>query len=147
MADYVNKKKDPSGLAESPIAEIFEGRHPSDSEKRWAETTLAKTLEKAPEKPIGAATGINLDESGHAQFTTISGLPIRRLYTQADLPEDWNYEKYLGYPGQAPYTRGIHSSGYRGRLWTMRQFSGFASPEETNERYKYLMASGGGGLS
>src|SRR5580765_6538996 len=147
MADQANKKNDPTGIAESPIAEIFEGRHPSESEKRWAETTLAKTLEKAPEKPIGAATGINLDESGHAQFTTISGVPIRRLYTQADLPEDWNYEKYLGYPGQAPYTRGIHSSGYRGRLWTMRQFSGFASPEETNERYKYLMASGGGGLS
>jgi methylmalonyl-CoA mutase, N-terminal domain len=146
MADH-NKKKDPSGLAESPIADVFEGRHPSDSEKRWAETTLAKTLEKSPEKPIGAPTGINLDESGHAQFTTISGVPIRRLYTQADLPEDWNYEKYLGYPGQAPYTRGIHASGYRGRLWTMRQFSGFASPEETNERYKYLMASGGGGLS
>src|SRR5579864_3958870 len=147
MADHLNKKKDPSGIAESPIADVFEGRHPSDSEKRWAETTLAKTLEKSPEKPIGAATGVNLDESGHAQFTTISGVPIRRLYTQADLPEDWNYEKYLGYPGQAPYTRGIHSSGYRGRLYTMRQFSGFASPEETNERYKYLMASGGGGLS
>src|SRR3954465_4837158 len=147
MADHVNKKKDPSGVAENPIADVFEGRHPSASEKRWAETTLAKTLEKSPERPIGAATGINLDESGHAQFTTISGVPIRRLYTQADLPEDWNYEKYLGYPGQAPYTRGIHSSGYRGRLWTMRQFSGFASPEETNERYKYLMASGGGGLS
>src|SRR5882672_1771917 len=149
MADQVikNKKSDKTGIAESPIADVFEGRHPADSEKRWAETTLAKTLEKAPEKPIGAATGINLDESGHAQFTTISGVPLRRLYTQADLPEDWNYEKYLGYPGQAPYTRGIHSSGYRGRLWTMRQFSGFASPEETNERYKYLMASGGGGLS
>src|SRR5690349_2733151 len=146
MADHL-KKKDQSGIAESPIAEIFEGRHPAESEKRWAETTLAKTLEKSPEKPIGAATGVNLDESGHAQFTTISGVPIRRLYTQADLPEDWNYDKYLGYPGQAPYTRGIHASGYRGRLWTMRQFSGFASPEETNERYKYLLASGGGGLS
>jgi methylmalonyl-CoA mutase N-terminal domain/subunit len=146
MADHT-KKKDPSGIAESPIADVFEGRHPTESEKVWAETTLAKTLEKSPEKPIGAATGVNLDESGHAQFTTISGVPIRRLYTQADLPEDWNYEKYLGYPGQVPYARGIHSSGYRGRLWTMRQFSGFASPEETNERYKYLLASGGGGLS
>src|ERR1700742_3686193 len=147
MADQLNKKKDQSGIAESPIAEIFEGRHPADSEKHWAETTLAKTLEKAPEKPIGAATGVNLDESGHAQFTTISGVPVRRLYTQADLPEDWNYEKYLNYPGQPPYTRGIHASGYRGRLWTMRQFSGFASPEETNERYQYLLASGGSGLS
>ncbi len=147
MADQLNKKKDQSGIAESPIAEIFEGRHPSESEKKWAEGTLAKTLEKAPEKPIGAPTGINLNENGHAQFTTISGVPIRRLYTQADLPEDWTYEKYLGYPGQPPYTRGIHASGYRGRLWTMRQFSGFASPEATNERYLYLLASGGGGLS
>src|SRR5438045_6606476 len=146
MADQ-NKKNVPAGIAESPVADVFERRHPSESEKQWAETTLAKTLEKAPEKPIGAATGVNLDESGNAQFTTISGVPIRRLYTQADLPEDWNYEKYLGYPGQPPYTRGIHSSGYRGRLWTMRQFSGFASPEETNERYKYLLAHGGGGLS
>jgi methylmalonyl-CoA mutase N-terminal domain/subunit len=72
---------------------------------------------------------------------------VRRLYTQADLPEDWAYDKYLNFPGQPPYTRGIHASGYRGRLWTMRQFSGFASPEETNERYQYLLAHGGGGLS
>jgi methylmalonyl-CoA mutase, N-terminal domain len=146
MADQP-KKTDHSGIAESPINDVFEGRHPSPSEQRWAETTLAKTLEKAPEKPIGAASGVNLDESGHARFTTISGEPVRRLYTQADLPEDWSLEKYLGYPGQPPYTRGIHASGYRGRLWTMRQFSGFASPEETNERYKYLLAHGGGGLS
>src|SRR3954454_6050509 len=147
MADDVNKKKDQSGVAESPIAGVFEGRHPAESEKRWAETMLARTLEKAPEKPIGAPTGINLDENGHARFTTISGLPIRRLYTSADLPEDWNYEKYLGYPGEPPYTRGIHASGYRGKLFTMRQFSGFASPEETNQRYKYLLEHGGGGLS
>ena len=81
------------------------------------------------------------------RFTTISGLPIRRLYTQADLPEDWSYDKYLNYPGQPPYTRGIHATGYRGKMWTMRQFSGFASPEETNQRYKYLLAHGGHGLS
>ena len=69
-----------------------------------------------PEKPIGAATGTNLDEDGGARFTTISGRPIRRLYTQADLPEDWSEEKYLGYPGEAPYTRGIHATGYRGKV-------------------------------
>ena len=132
---------------ESPVSDVFEGRHPSESERKWAETTLSKTLENAPERPIGAPTGTNLDESGHARFTTISGKPVRRLYTPADLPEDWTYEKYLGYPGQAPYTRGIHASGYRGRLWTMRQFSGFASPEETNQRYKELLAHGAGGLS
>jgi len=138
------KKKD---VAESLIQDVFEGRRPSESEKRWAEETLAPSLEKSPEKPIGAPTGTNLDEQGNARFTTISGYPVRRLYTQADLPEDWSYEKYLNHPGEPPFTRGIHSTGYRGRLWTMRQFSGFASPEETNQRYKYLLAHGGGGLS
>jgi methylmalonyl-CoA mutase, N-terminal domain len=146
MATGKDKKGTPE-IAESPVQEIFEDRHPSESEKQWAEKTLAPTLEKNPERPIGAATGINVDEQGNARFTTISGAPIRRLYTQADLPEDWNYEQYLNYPGQPPYTRGIHSTGYRGKLWTMRQFSGFASPEETNQRYKYLLAHGGSGLS
>src|SRR5205823_5377502 len=108
---------------------------------------LAPTLEKSPEKPIGAPTGVNIDQHGHARFTTISGTPVRRLYTQADLPEDWSPEKYLGHPGQPPFTRGIHASGYRGKLFTMRQFSGFASPEETNQRYKYLLEHGGSGLS
>src|SRR4051794_10788164 len=142
MADI----KNPSTV-ESPIQDVFENRHPSASEKQWAEKTLAPALEKQPEKPIGAPTGVNRDEHGHARFSTISNYPIRRLYTQADLPEDWSYEKYLNYPGQAPYTRGIHASGYRGKLFTMRQFSGFASPEETNQRYKYLLEHGGGGLS
>ena len=138
------KKKD---IAESPIHDVFEDRHPSSSEKQWAEETLAPALEKSPEKPIGSPTGTNLDEHGSARFTTISGYPVRRLYTQADLPEDWSYEKYLSHPGEPPFTRGIHATGYRGRLWTMRQFSGFASPEETNQRYKYLLAHGGQGLS
>jgi methylmalonyl-CoA mutase N-terminal domain/subunit len=135
--------------APSPIADVFEDRNPSASEKEWAEKTLAPALEKSPERPIGAATGSNLDEDGNARFTTISAAPIRRLYTKADLPEDWdtNNAKYLNYPGQPPYTRGIHATGYRGRLWTMRQFAGFSSPEDTNQRYKYLLAHGGGGLS
>ena len=134
-------------VAENPIADVFEGRRPSESEKDWAEKTLAPTLEKNPEKPIGAATGVNVDDHGNARYTTVSGVPIRRLYTQADLPEDWNYEQYLGYPGQPPFTRGIHATGYRGKMYTMRQFSGFASPEETNQRYKYLLEHGGSGLS
>jgi len=134
-------------VADSPIADVFEGRHPSASEKEWAEKLLAPTLEKNPEKPVGAATGVNVDEHGNARYTTLSGVPINRLYTQADLPEDWKYEEYLGYPGQPPFTRGIHSTGYRGKMYTMRQFSGFASPEETNQRYKYLLEHGGSGLS
>jgi methylmalonyl-CoA mutase N-terminal domain/subunit len=141
------KKPSKPQVAESPIADAFENRHPSAEETNWAQKTLAPTLEKNPERPIGAPTGVNLDEHGHARFTTISGAPIRRLYTQADLPDDWNPEKYLGYPGSAPFTRGIHATGYRGKLYTMRQFSGFASPEETNQRYKYLLEHGGGGLS
>jgi methylmalonyl-CoA mutase N-terminal domain/subunit len=134
-------------VAESPIAEISQDRRPSAPEKSWAEKILGPTLSKAPEKPIGAATGVNLDEAGQARFTTVSGVPVRRLYTQGDLPEDWSHDQYLGSPGQPPFTRGIHASGYRGKLFTMRQFSGFASPEETNQRYKYLLASGGSGLS
>src|SRR3954466_14280237 len=134
-------------LTEFPIPDVNENRHPSDSEKLWAQKTLLPAIEKSPEKPIGAPTGPNLDDHGRARFTSISGVPVRRLYTQADLPEDWNYEKYLGYPGQPPFTRGIHSTGYRGKLFTMRQFSGFASPEETNQRYKYLLEHGGSGLS
>jgi methylmalonyl-CoA mutase N-terminal domain/subunit len=143
----MEKKASKPQVAENPVADVFENRHPSAAEKNWAEKTLAPTIEKAPERPIGSPTGINVDEHGQARFTTISGVPIRRLYTRADLPEDWNEEKYLGFPGQPPYTRGIHATGYRGKLFTMRQFSGFASPEETNQRYKYLLEHGGGGLS
>ncbi len=144
MAD----SKKPTSV-ESPLADVFTDRRPSEAEKQWAEKILAPALEKSPEQPIGDFSGINVDENGHARFTTISGVPIRRLYTKADLPEDWDAqnEKYLNHPGQAPYTRGIHATGYRGRLWTMRQFAGFSSPEDTNQRYKYLLAHGGGGLS
>jgi methylmalonyl-CoA mutase, N-terminal domain len=118
-------------------------RRPSAEEHAWEATTLADALRKNPEQPIGTADGINRDENGQAQFTSVSGVPVRRLYTQADLPPDWT----PGLPGEPPYTRGIHSTGYRGKLWTMRQFSGFASAEATNERYRYLLANGGGGLS
>lgn len=79
-------------------------------------------------------------------FTTISGRPIERLYTPADLT-GWQYERDGADPGTFPYTRGIHPTGYRGKLWTMRQFAGFGTPEETNDRYKQLLAAGGTGLS
>jgi methylmalonyl-CoA mutase, N-terminal domain len=117
----------------------------SAEKERWEEHTLHPALSKALEKPIGSATGTNIDAEGDARFTTISGVPVERLYTEADLPQDW--ETNLNPPGEPPYTRGIHPGGYRGKLWTMRQFSGFASPEETNLRYKYLLANGGSGLS
>jgi len=142
-----NKQVHPAAVDNPVFTDITENRHPSASEREWAERTLAPSLEKAPEKAIGAPTGTNVDEHGNARFSTISDVPIRRLYTEADLPEDWSYDRYLGYPGQPPYTRGIHASGYRGKMFTMRQFSGFASPEETNQRYKYLLEHGGSGLS
>jgi len=81
-----------------------------------------------------------------ADFTTISGRPIDRLYTRDNL-SGWDYDKDNGDPGVFPYTRGIHPTGYRGKLWTMRQFAGFGTPEETNERYKHLLEAGGTGLS
>ena len=136
----------PAEANDAISADLFRDRHPSPAEQDWAETTLAAALRTHPEQPIGAPGGSNRDEFGQARFTSVSGVPVRRLYTQADLPQDWE-ATHLGLPGQPPYTRGIHSTGYRGKLWTMRQFSGFATPEETNARYRYLLANGGGGLS
>ncbi|MEN3337197.1 MAG: methylmalonyl-CoA mutase, N-terminal domain, partial [Acidobacteriota bacterium] len=81
-----------------------------------------------------------------ATFTTISGRLIQRLYTPDDLP-GFDYSRDLSNPGEFPYVRGIHPSGYTGKLWTMRQFAGFGTPEETNARYKALLAAGGTGLS
>ena len=107
-------------------------RTPSAKEKSWEENTLQPTLEKNPER--------------QAQFTTVSGFPIRRLYTPADL-SGWTAERNLGYPGEPPYTRGIHSTMHRGRLWTMRQFAGFGAAEDTNQRFRYLLAQGQTGLS
>src|SRR5260221_12278453 len=71
-------------------------------------------------------------------FTTISGRPIERVYTADDV-RGLDYGRDLSDPGQFPYTRGIHPTGYRGRLWTMRQFAGFGTPEETNQRFKHLL--------
>src|SRR6266536_1841381 len=100
--------------------------------ERWERETLEPALEISPER---AAT-----------FTTISGRPIERLYTEDDL-EGIDYSRDIGQPGEFPYTRGIHPTGYRGKLWTMRQFAGFGTPEETNARFKYLLKEGQTGLS
>src|SRR5579862_838146 len=80
------------------------------------------------------------------EFTTVSGYPIRRLYSPSDLSE-WNSDRDLGLPGEPPYTRGIHPAMYRSRLWTMRQFAGFGSAKDTNERFRYLLSQGQAGLS
>jgi methylmalonyl-CoA mutase, N-terminal domain len=100
--------------------------------QRWERDVLEPALKKSPERPI--------------PFTTISGRLIDRLYTPDDL-SGFDESRDLATPGTFPYTRGIHPTGYRGRLWTMRQFAGFGTPEETNQRYKTLLQAGGTGLS
>jgi methylmalonyl-CoA mutase, N-terminal domain len=125
--ETVKEPKTTQGAPE-PIGD----RKPSAAERAWEEKTLRPTLEKSPERA--------------REFTTVSSYPIRRLYTEADLA-DWNAERELGYPGHPPYTRGIHSTMYRGRLWTMRQFAGFGTAEDTNRRFRYLLSEGQSGLS
>jgi methylmalonyl-CoA mutase N-terminal domain/subunit len=121
-----------SSSADAPSGSSAGPRTPGAAELRWEQTTLQTTLDKSPER--------------QKAFTTISGHPIRRLYTEADLA-GWNPGKELGLPGEPPYTRGIHSTMHRGRLWTMRQFAGFGTAEDTNQRFRYLLAQGQTGLS
>src|SRR5947209_19866447 len=79
-----------------------------------------------------------------APFSTISGEPIKPLYTERDLPTD--VDEAIGLPGEFPYTRGVYGSMYRGRFWTMRQFAGFGTAQETNKRFRYLLDHGQTGL-
>src|SRR5258708_7095157 len=80
------------------------------------------------------------------KFTTLSGLPLERLYTDENL-SNWDSETSLGFPGEHPFTRGIYPTMYRGRFWTMRQYAGFGSAVESNQRYRYLLSKGQAGLS
>jgi methylmalonyl-CoA mutase N-terminal domain/subunit len=91
-------------------------------------------------------TAAETDREPTSRFTTISGRPIERLYTAADVA-NIQYARDVNDPGVFPYTRGIHPTGYRGKLWTMRQFAGFGTPEDTNQRYQTLLRAGGTGLS
>jgi methylmalonyl-CoA mutase N-terminal domain/subunit len=93
---------------------------------------VAKALQKMPER--------------RAEFVNTSGIPVNRVYTPLDM-EGFDYLKQLGLPGQYPYTRAVQPTAYRGRYWTMRQYAGFATAEETNERYHFLLKSGQTGLS
>lgn len=102
------------------------------AQEQWEAATLAQTLARLPER--------------QARFVTTSSSEVQRLYTPLDVA-GLDYARDLGFPGEFPYTRGVHASGHRGRLWTMRMFAGFGSAEESNARYKYLLANGSGGLS
>src|SRR5215471_19282185 len=124
---------DPTKLKSSATtAPSRPAREPAFEEASWEKNTLAPALAKSPER--------------QREFTTISGHPIRKLYTEADLAE-WDPKTQLAYPAEPPYTRGIHATMHRGRLWTMRQFAGFGTAEDTNERFRYLLAHGQTGLS
>jgi methylmalonyl-CoA mutase, N-terminal domain len=115
---------------DNKMAEVKEAITENQSKKeRWEAETLQRVLDKTPERK--------------KSFEGISLEPVERLYTEADTE---NLDE-IGFPGEYPYKRGIHPTGYRGRLWTMRQFAGFSSPEETNRRFKYLMMQGQTGLS
>ena len=99
--------------------------------KEWERETVSKSLEKLPEK---------------AEFLTSSEIPIDRVYTPLDI-ERLDYLKDLGFPGEYPFTRGVYPTMYRARLWTMRQYAGFGTAEQTNQRFKYLLQQGQRGLS
>jgi methylmalonyl-CoA mutase N-terminal domain/subunit len=97
---------------------------------KWTKTSLEKTLSKVPERK--------------ASFLTSSAIPLERLYLP---PQDPSYDTKLGFPGEYPYTRGVQTTMYRSRLWTMRQYAGYATAEESNKRYHFLLSQGSKGLS
>ena len=99
--------------------------------QRWQQKTLQETLDRHPER--------------YEEFITTSSEPVERLYTPLDV--DGDYGEKLGFPGEYPFTRGVHPTMHRGRLWTMRMFAGFGTAEETNARFKYLLEQGQTGLS
>lgn len=104
----------------------------NEKKKSWEKTTLKKSLEGSAERKEA--------------FTTDSGIPVKNLYTPLDL-EGMDYNRDLSFPGEYPYTRGVYPSMYRGRLWTMRQYAGFGTAHETNQRFRYLLEQGSTGLS
>ena len=103
-----------------------------EEKKRWERETVEKVVSRFPER--------------EKQFETISGLPVDRLYTPDDM-RTLDYLDDLGFPGEYPFTRGVQPTGYRGRFWTMRQYSGFATAKESNERFRFLLDQGQTGLS
>ncbi|HEX5874271.1 MAG TPA: methylmalonyl-CoA mutase family protein [Pyrinomonadaceae bacterium] len=114
------------------MPEIKESSPAEIEKERWEHETLQPALDKHPERK--------------KSFQTVSLEEVNRLYTPTDTA-DLDFRRDISFPGEFPYTRGIHPTGYRGKLWTMRQFAGFSTPEETNARFKYLLQQGQTGLS
>ena len=120
MSDAPTARSGRSGKGEDPARD------------RWRETVRAKALRSAPER--------------RERFETSSGIETRDLYTAADLA-GFDEDRDLGRPGEYPFTRGVQPTMYRSRFWTMRQYAGFATAEETNRRFRYLLEQGQTGLS
>ena len=99
--------------------------------RKWEQTTLRKALARSPER--------------RQSYGTTSGIPVERVYTPDAVRAD--YIRDLSFPGQYPFTRGVQPTMYRGRPWTMRQYAGYATAEESNQRYKYLLEQGQTGIS
>jgi methylmalonyl-CoA mutase N-terminal domain/subunit len=114
------------------MQEIKEASSDDQARERWEKETLEPALKRQGERKPSFQT-VSLDE-------------VNRLYTPSDIG-DIDFDRDLAFPGEFPYTRGIHATGHRGKLWTMRQFAGFGTPEETNARFKYLLKEGQTGLS
>ena len=115
----------PSLFSEEALAQLSRAVH------GWEEGPLAKTLQRSPERSDGFAT---------------SSLDVGRLYTPLDVA-DLDYDRDLGFPGEYPFTRGVQPTMYRGRLWTMRQYAGFGTADESNQKFRYLLSQGQTGLS
>jgi len=107
---------------------------------------MTGSLMSSDRQPIPRRAAGEKSSERATEFTTVSGYPIRKLYSPNDL-SGWDADRDLGLPGAPPYTRGIHPAMYRSRLWTMRQFAGFGSAQDTNERFRYLLSQGQAGLS
>src|SRR4030081_2533466 len=114
------------------MQEIKEASSEDQAKERWEEETLKPALKRQGERK--------------SNFQTVSLEEINRLYSPADVA-GIDLEQDIAFPGEFPYTRGIHATGYRGKLWTMRQYAGFGTPQETNERFRYLLGQGQTGLS
>ncbi|HYK92987.1 MAG TPA: methylmalonyl-CoA mutase family protein, partial [Thermoplasmata archaeon] len=114
----------------TPVSSERDGGAIAEANRRWEAEVLGPALQKSPER--------------RESFTTLGGIPVDRLYTPLSAPTD---EDHVGFPGSYPFTRGIHPSMYRGRVWSMRMFSGFGTPEDTNRRFHYLLKHGESGLS
>jgi len=114
---------------------VFDKKKLAETRKRrqkWEKSTVPNWTKRHPER--------------RKDFETVSGVPVKRLYTPEDIKE-MDYYEDLGFPGEQPFTRGVHATMYRGRFWTMRMFAGFGTAEQTNQRFKYLMNEGETGLS